>query len=53
MEFYEVIESRRSVRAYVSEPVEDEKLDRVLNAARLAPSAANRQPVRFYAIRDT
>jgi nitroreductase len=53
MEFYEVIESRRSVRAYASEPVEDEKLDRVLNAARLAPSAANRQPVRFYAIRDT
>lgn len=50
MEFRELIESRYSVRAYKSDPVEDEKLQAVLNAARLAPTAANRQPIRFVAI---
>jgi nitroreductase len=52
MEFYEVIRGRRSVRAYRDEPVEEQKLQRVLEAARLAPSAANRQPWHFYVIRD-
>ncbi len=52
MEFYDVIRSRRSIRAYRSVPVEQEKLERVLEAARLAPSAANRQPLLFYVIRD-
>jgi len=51
MEFYEVIEQRRSVRAYRKDPVDEEKLKRVLNAARLAPSAANRQPLKLYVIR--
>ncbi len=50
MEFKEVIEKRCSVRAYKSDPVEDEKLQQVLNAARLAPTAANRQPIRFVVI---
>ncbi len=44
MEFYELIAARYSVRAYRSDPVEDEKLQCVLEAARLAPTAANRQP---------
>ena len=52
MDFYDVIKQRRSVRAFRKEPVEDEKLERVLDAARLAPSAANRQPWRFYVIRS-
>lgn len=52
MDFYEVVEQRRSIRAYREEPVEQEKLDRVLEAARSAPSAANRQPLHFYVIRD-
>ncbi len=52
MDFYEVIKGRRSVRAYRSDPVEDGKLQRILNAARTAPSAANRQPALFYVIRD-
>ena len=51
MEFYDVIKQRRSVRAYRSTPVEDEKLERVLDAARLAPTAANRQPIQFYVVR--
>ncbi|MCD6416801.1 MAG: nitroreductase family protein [Planctomycetes bacterium] len=52
MDFYKVIKGRRSVRAYRSAPVEEEKLRRILDAARLAPSAANRQPIRLYVIRD-
>ena len=45
MEYPELIASRYSVRAYRPIPVEEEKLERVLEAARLAPTAANRQPV--------
>ena len=44
MEFSDLIRKRYSVRAYASRPVEEEKLQRVLEAARLAPTAANRQP---------
>jgi nitroreductase len=52
MDFYEVIQRRRSVRKYKADPVEDDKLHRILNAARLAPSAANRQPVSFIVVRN-
>ncbi len=52
MEFYEVIRSRRSIRRYRPDPVQEDKLGRVLEAARAAPSAANRQPVLFYVIRE-
>jgi nitroreductase len=44
MEFSDLLRQRYSVRAYHPTPVEDEKLNRVLEAARLAPTAANRQP---------
>jgi nitroreductase len=50
MEFYEVIKSRYSVRAYRPDPVSEEKLNRILEAARLAPTAANRQPFRLIVI---
>ncbi|MGE5225047.1 MAG: nitroreductase family protein [Omnitrophica WOR_2 bacterium] len=50
MEFLEIIEKRYSVRAYKSDPVEDAKLQMVLNAARIAPTAANRQPFRLVVI---
>jgi len=48
MDFRELIAARYSVRAYRPDPVEEEKLQAVLEAARLAPTAANRQP--FYVI---
>lgn len=51
MDFKELINKRYSVRAYRSDQVEDEKLQQVLNAARLAPTAANRQPIQFIVIR--
>ena len=44
MEYSELIACRYSVRAYRSIPVEEPKLERVLEAARLAPTACNRQP---------
>jgi nitroreductase len=44
MEFSDLIAARYSVRAYRPDPVEDEKLQSVIEAARLAPTAANRQP---------
>ena len=51
MEFSELVRERYSVRAYKPDPVEDEKLERVLEAARLAPTAANRQPFQVIVIR--
>jgi nitroreductase len=47
MEYSELIAARYSVRAYRPDPVEDEKLQAVLEAARLAPTAANRQPIQL------
>jgi nitroreductase len=52
MEFYEVISKRRSIRAYKKDTVEDGKLSRILNAARLAPTAANRQPYSLIVVKD-
>ena len=51
MEYYEVIRQRRSMRAYQDREIEEDKLKRILEAARMAPSAANAQPWRFIAIR--
>lgn len=52
MDVFEAIRTRRSIRVYEDKPVEEEKLKRVLEAARLAPSAGNRQPWRFIVIND-
>lgn len=51
MEFFELIEKRYSVRAYDPRPIEEEKLQKVLDAARLAPTAANRQPFRIIVVK--
>ena len=51
MNYHELIYQRESIRNYDPEkPVDFEKLERILNAGRIAPSAANRQPWRFYLI---
>lgn len=48
MEFRDLIHQRKSVRSYdPARPVPREILERILDAGRLAPSAANRQPWRF------
>jgi nitroreductase len=48
----DAIRSRKSVRLFLDQPVEQEKLDQVLEAARLAPSASNRQEWRFVVVRE-
>jgi len=50
MDINELIKKRYSVRAYKSDPIEEEKLLYVLNAARLAPTASNRQPFQIIVI---
>ena len=50
MDFQELIRSRYSVRAYDPRPVEEDKLARVFEAARLAPTASNRQPFRIMVV---
>jgi len=50
--FLELFEKRRSVRSFKPDPVEDDKLTQVLEAARLAPSACNLQPWTFLVVRD-
>lgn len=50
MDFAELSLRRYSARAYTAEPLADGDLGRILEAARLAPTAANRQPFRLMAI---
>jgi len=52
MDVFDVIRSRRSIRKYRNESVEEDKLNRILEAGRLAPSANNRQEWRFVIVRD-
>jgi len=52
MDFYEVIRTRRSIRSYKPDPVPDDVLTRILEAARIAPSGSNRQPWKFIVVRD-
>ncbi len=52
MTVFEAIKARYSVRAYQAKPVEDEKLERILEAARLAPSAKNLQEWRFIIVKN-
>ena len=48
-----VIQDRRSIRDYTAEPVSDQDLDMILEAARQAPSGENAQPWRFIIVKDT
>jgi YbgC/YbaW family acyl-CoA thioester hydrolase len=50
MEFHRLIGTRRSLRAFSSRPVEPEKVERMLEAARWSPSCGNRQSWRFVVV---
>ena len=52
MNVIECIKKRRSIRKYRQVEVEDQKLNNVLEAGRLAPSATNMQPWHFIVVRD-
>lgn len=51
-QFLDLVRQRQSVRGYTSRFVEPEKLERCLEAARLAPSACNAQPWTFIVVDD-
>jgi nitroreductase len=53
MDLFEAIRARRSIRKYRPEAIPDEKLQMILEATRLAPSAGNRQPWHFVLVQDT
>ena len=52
MDVMQAIKERRSIRKYQDRPVEEKVLTEILEAARLAPSANNRQDWRFVAVKD-
>lgn len=52
MKFKDLCEERYSVRNFLSREIEQEKIDYILECARLAPSAANKQPWLFYVVTD-
>jgi len=52
MDITEAINKRRSVRSYKLDPVSEDSLKRILEAARLAPSAKNKQDWKFIVVRD-
>ena len=52
MNVFEAIKARYSVRSYETRDIEQDKLDRIMEGARLAPSASNRQEWRFVIVKD-
>ncbi len=52
MEFYDVIKSRKSIRKYSPKKVPEDALERILEAARWAPSWANKQCARYVVVDD-
>lgn len=52
MSFLELAQERYSVRSYSDKPIEQEKIDKILKAAQLAPTAVNYQPQKIYILRS-
>jgi nitroreductase len=53
MELKEAIRKRESVGGFLDKPISEAQLNNVLEAARLAPSASNRQPTKLVVIQDS
>ena len=52
MDFLEFSRKRYSVRSYSSKPVEQEKIDKIMQAAMIAPTAVNYQPQKIYVLKS-
>jgi len=52
MEFFELAKKRYSERVFDSRPIEQEQLDKILEAGRVVPTACNYQPQRFYLLKS-
>ncbi|MCW6108333.1 nitroreductase family protein, partial [Clostridium sporogenes] len=48
----EEIRSRRSIRKYINKPIEDEKINQLIESARMAPSGSNTQPWHFIVVKS-
>ena len=52
-DFYDLIRNRRSIRDFdIDRKVPDDTIIRILEAGRLAPTASNRQPVKFHLVQE-
>lgn len=52
MEVLTALRKRRSIRSYLNTPIEEEKLNKVLEAARISPTAKNRQEWKFIVVKN-
>ncbi len=52
MEFIELAKSRYSVRSFSNKQIEDEKLNKILEVAKLSPTAGNKQPQKIYVLQS-
>ena len=52
MEFYDVVKTAGTCRYYKEDPIPDDVLERVMDAARWAPQGGNRQPNRYILVRN-
>lgn len=52
MEFEKVIRERKSTRLFSSKEVEQDKIDKILEAGRIAPTARNNQPFKIYVVKS-
>ncbi len=52
MDIFEAIKKRKSIRSYKHKEVEEDKIKKIMDFARLAPSASNRQEWRFIVVKD-
>lgn len=52
LDFFDIVRNRRSVRKFTSDPVPEEHLRQILDAARLAPTSGNQQPWKFLVVKD-
>jgi nitroreductase len=53
MDFFEVVKTRQSIRAFQSRPVEEEKVNRIIETVNLAPSAGDLQAYEIVVVRDS
>lgn len=52
MDFLEIVKKRYSERYFSNKPIEQEKLDKILEAGRIVPTACNYQPQKFYVLKS-
>ena len=52
MKFLELVKDRYSVRSFKKDPIEKEKLDAIIEAGRVAPTACNNQPQKIYIVKS-